>query len=64
MSSNKDARRAKKKKAREQKNKDKVLKIRSALRKKAKDEKSRQWLSREIQKSQNPGITIRGKVSG
>lgn len=64
MSNNKNSRRAKKKKARQQKNKDKVLKIRSVLRKKAKDEKSRQWLSKEIQKSQNPGITIRGKVSG
>lgn len=62
MSTNKDKRRAKKRKARENSNKAKILKIRSELRQNAKAEKETEVLKRDIEKIQFKGSTIRGKI--
>lgn len=64
MSSNKDKRRAKKQKARDQKGKSKVLKIREKLRSDAKAQKETETMKREVEKISFQGTTIRGKVSG
>jgi hypothetical protein len=62
MSSNKDKRRAKKQKARDQKNKAKVLKIREKLRSDTKAQKETDAMKRDVEKLSFQGTTIRGKI--
>lgn len=62
MASNRDKKRAKKQKAREQKNRVKVLKIREKLRADAKAQKETDKMKRDIEKISFQGTTIRGKI--
>ena len=62
MANSKNQRRAKKQKAREQKNRAKVLKIREKLRADAQAQKETDKMKRDIEKISFQGTTIRGKI--